>query len=258
MILGNQGSTPFSLSVADKNSVQNFLSNVQQSSDSSRFADKFTDERAPGWQRYFHGIYNHPKTWWIGIIQVQMVTGIWGERQKARAMLRQQALARVLYQLLAEENREQSLELINRAVRFNLKYRKADIVGRIHGGIFTNFASTGGRHGRVVDPAVRISVSVTNLMLATFGAAIQSIAEHYGTAEHIINSMITGKAQELPEGYRSLSRMAPNDPKVPELTDALKSGLHGVSAVNNISPSPVPVSEFCARPENVELKGLCQ
>lgn len=258
MILGNQGSSPFSLSLSDKNSVESFLSNVQQASDSSQFADMFTNEQAPGWQRYFTGIYNHPKTWWIGIIQIQMVTGMWGERQKARAMLRQQALAKILNQLIAEENREQSLELISRAVRFNLKYRKADIAGRIHGGIFTNFASTGGRLGKLVGPKVKIPVSVTNLMLATFGASIQSIAENFDTAEHIIDSMITGKAQDLPEGYRSLSTVAPNDPQVPELTDAVRTGLSGVSALNDISPAPIPISEFCARPENIDLKGLCK
>lgn len=258
MLLGNRGSTPFALSLSDKNSIGHFLARVQASDDSTQFADRFTREQDPGWQRYFNGIYNHPKTWWIGIIQIQMVTGMWGERQKARAMLRQQALGKVLNQLLAEENREQSLDLINRAVRFNLKYRKADIAGRIHGGIFTNFASTGGRRGGAVGPKVKIPVSVTNLMLATFGAAIQSVAGNFDTAEHIIDSMITGKAQALPEGYRSLSRFASDDQKVPELTEAVKSGLQGISAVNEISPAPIPLSEFCSRPDNVDIRGLCK
>ncbi|PCM44228.1 hypothetical protein CPA50_12000 [Marinobacter sp. ANT_B65] len=173
-------------------------------------------------------------------------------------MLRQQALARVLRQLLAEENQNASRELIRHAVRFNLKYRKADIAGRLHGGVFTNFASTGGRLGKLAGAKTRIPVSATNLMLATFGAAIQSIAEGLETPDHIVNAAISGKVQKLPEGYRSLAHASPNDGKVLQLTNAVAAGLHGVSAVNNIAPGPVPISEFCSRPENIKLRGLCQ
>ena len=258
MLLGNQGASSLSLSALDKNHVEAFLTRAQNSNGSSQFADRFTDTQSPGWQRYFNGIYNHPKTWWIGIIQLQMVSGMWGSKHKARAMLRQQALARVLHQLMAEKNRSDSLELIHRAVRFNLKYRKADIAGRIHGGVFTNFASTGGRMGKAIGTKTKIPITATNLMLATFGAAIQSIANSFDTPDHIINSMITGKAQEIPEGYRLLAHSAPQDKKALELTDAVEVGLHGVSAINNIAPGPIPISEFCSHPENIDLKRLCQ
>lgn len=136
---------------------------------------------------------SHPKTWWIGIIQIQMVSGIWGNRNKARAMLRQQALGRALGQLLAEENQSESIELIRLAVRFNLKHCKADIAGRLHGWFFTNFASTGGRLGKLAGAKTKLPVIATNLMFSTFGATIQSVAEGLETPDHIVNAAISGK-----------------------------------------------------------------
>lgn len=76
MLQGNQGDTPFSLSTADKMVVESFLQEATQSPDVDNFADRFTDSQHPAWVRYVNGIYNHPKTWWIGIIQIQMVSGI--------------------------------------------------------------------------------------------------------------------------------------------------------------------------------------
>lgn len=170
-------------------------------------------------------------------------------------------MARVLSELLAEENRERSLEISLKAVRFNLKYRKADIMGRVHGGVFTNYSSTLGRFGgrRLSGrPSVTIPVSATSLLLATFGAAIQSIALGYETQDHIINAMITGRAEELPEGYRFASRMTGEQALDQEVAAGVKAGLYGVDALNDIAPGPVPIREFCQRQENVNLKGLCK
>lgn len=30
------------------------------------------------------------------------------------------------------------------------------------------------------------------------------------------------------------------------------------NALTKLSPAPVPISEFCLRPENLDLKGLCK
>ena len=38
---------------------------------------------------------------------------------------------------------------IREAEPFNLKYRKSDIAGRFHGGVFKMYASMGGRHASV-------------------------------------------------------------------------------------------------------------
>lgn len=71
MILdSSQGPLFFALPPVDKMVSQDFLRKVSQDSERQRddFAQRFTDEQHPAWRRYVDGIYNHPKTWWIGII----------------------------------------------------------------------------------------------------------------------------------------------------------------------------------------------
>ncbi len=111
MILNSpQGPVPFTLPLTDKAAVEGLLRKAGEDIPRQRedFARRFTDGQHPAWRRYIDGIYNHPKTWWIGIIQTQMVLGVWGARRKAEASIRQAALAQVLHQLTAPENREQS------------------------------------------------------------------------------------------------------------------------------------------------------
>src|SRR5690606_30211322 len=178
---------------------------------------RFTDEQHPAWRRYVDGIYNHPKTWWIGIIQTQMILGMWGEQRKAEASIRQSTLARILHQLTTPSNRAQSEMLISEAVRFNLKHRKADITGRFHGGLFTNYASMGGRRGAgIPGQSIKWAGRITNLTIASFGATIAAIAANRKTAEDILNAIITGKTQPLPAGYKTLAKNS-SDPATREL-----------------------------------------
>ncbi|MFC4258868.1 hypothetical protein ACFOZ5_07470 [Marinobacter lacisalsi] len=260
MLRANQGATPFSLPTSDKALIDQFLQQAQQSSDSEDFAKRFTDQRHPAWQRYLNGIYNHPKTWWIGIIQVQMVTGLWGERQKARAMLRQQALGVLIYKLTDPKHEEEASRIRSRVVRFSLKYRKADLTGRMHGGLFTNYASTGGRIGAGrLNRKVKVPVAITNFVIASFGGAIKAIAENHDSADQILLSILTGEAGPLPDGYYSLAENSPEDALAQEIMMAMDEALNGVDALNQISPAPVPISEFCAQADNAnKYKDLCK
>lgn len=253
-------SIPFALASSDKDAIEDLLQKVGADVPHQRedFAKRFTDSQHPAWYRYANGIYNHPKTWWIGIIQTQMVLGVWGARHKAEASIRQAGLAQVLYQLTAPENRDRSKTLVLEAARFNLSYRKADTLGRFHGGMFTNYASTGGRGGAAVTShSLKWASRITNLTIASFGAAIGAIAANQKTEEDILNAIITGRPDPLPARYKTLAQQAPVE-STGEIEHLITGEVNGVDALNRVLPGPVPIREFCNRPENVNLRDICK
>lgn len=60
--------------------------------DAQAFLEGFANSQSPAWLRYSEAIYNHPKTWWIGVIRLSMLTGVWGEKHRVRAAIRQNFL----------------------------------------------------------------------------------------------------------------------------------------------------------------------
>jgi len=68
------------LSNYDKESVEKFLQKASKE-DPNKIDDamrNFGAQQHPSWRRYIDGVYSHPLTWWTGIIQIQMVMGLWG------------------------------------------------------------------------------------------------------------------------------------------------------------------------------------
>lgn len=134
------------LNIHDKQEIDKFIRNVQ--SQNQRELDIFKDNFAQGnkasWHRFLVGAYNHPLTWWIGIIQLQMQMDLWGHKYKSIAAIR----ANMLWQITAPLRKEvenglhgDSMPIITTIVKYNIKHRKADILGRLAGGAFTNYAS---------------------------------------------------------------------------------------------------------------------
>jgi hypothetical protein len=143
--------TSLNLSVTEKNHIQALVEYIQTN---PRELDQFTKGVAGGteaaWRRFLKGTYNHPITWWVGIFQLQMQVGVWGHHHRSVASTR----ASVLWQLTQPLRNEaaglvsgRDAPMLYAIVRYYLKHRKADIVGRLAGGAFTNYASTGGRLG---------------------------------------------------------------------------------------------------------------
>lgn len=252
--------TSLNLSHSDKQAIERFM--VKASSDQKNGSvitlESLAMNDSPAWMRYADGIYNHPKTWWIGIIQVQMVMGIWGHQRRAQAMIRQNHLARILHAMLDEKNKKVTEELVVKSLKFNLKYRKADMAGRLHGGLFTNYASMGGRKGQSLPRGLKWSGRITNFTLASFGATIQSIVKGNPYSDAILNSIISGKPERLPiEGLNNnLNTQESNN--IQAMQPVVIGELYSVDAINQVVPKAVPLQEFCARPENINLKGLCQ
>jgi len=195
------------LSNIDKQYTQTFFNNVQSlnAQQLNTFKSQFAHGNQAAWHRFIVGAYNHPLTWWIGIIQLQMQMGIWGHHQKSIASTRASLLWQITEPLRNELDkavRGEDTPFLSGIIRYNLKHHKADISGRLLGGVFTNYASTGGRFGnkRLSQNAKRVR-TVTNLALASYGAAIKAIVNGHKSTNQILQSILTGRADQLPNNY---------------------------------------------------------
>lgn len=250
------------LSFTEKDDVQVFIENLQADPRTlDGFSTTFAHGNEAAWYRFIKGTYNHPITWWIGIFQLQMQMGVWGHRHRAAASTR----ANVLWQISSPLRDElvgmvhgESTPLLSAIVRYNLKHRKADVIGRFVGGAFTNYASMGGRLGNKHLPKTAKRVgTVTNLGIASYGAAIKAVGIGPKTLEAVIQSVLTGHPEHLPSGYRS-DGDAPISKDESQVLQNVESVLSEVMSLTQVAPGPVPISEFCSRPENLNLKGVCR
>ncbi len=149
------------LDPAAKRDVEGFIEELKKKSEQkvTEFAIKATHADDPSWWRFAVGVKNYPITWWMGIFQLQMQAGLWGHKHQVAAKQRADILLFSLKQLYAQSQNidlgheqadkviDKSQEVIGKVINFNLKYRKADMVGRTIGGVFTSYASGGGRAG---------------------------------------------------------------------------------------------------------------
>ena len=251
------------LGFMEKDDVQTFVENVQKSN--PREVDVFISWFANGneavWSRFIRGAYNHPITWWIGIFQLQMQMGIWGPHRRAVASTRANVLWQATQPLRSEVGemlQGKPAPLLSGIVKYNLKHRKADIAGRLVGGQFTNYASMGGRFGNKRLPkSVKLPVGASNFILASYGAAIKAVVEGHKNAEAVIQSILTGHPEHLPKNYHSDSN-TPFTEEETRLHKNIETVLSAVMSLTQATPGPIPIKEFCSRPENINLKGICK
>lgn len=251
------------LSFIEKDDVQSFVETLQKAEpgELTGFAMTFAHGNEAAWYRFIMGAYNHPITWWIGIFQLQMQMGVWGHYHRSVANAR----ASVLWQLSEPLRDEVSgllkgedMPMLSAIVRYNLKYRKADFAGRLIGGAFTNYASTGGHFGnKRLSKAGKGVRMATNFGIASYGAAIKAVAEGHKTIEAVIQSILTGHPEHLPDNYRNDNGAAVSNEEV-QLLENLKSALSELMSLTQVTPGPIPIKEFCSRPENINLKGVCR
>ncbi|WP_223671222.1 hypothetical protein [Kangiella shandongensis] len=254
-----------SLPPSEKQQVQQFLENISKSESPTiqHTLNSLMAGRESAWMRYLKGAYNHPITWWIGIIQLQMQMGIWGHKWQGVSQTR----ASLLWQISKPIRNEafqfikgnDEPDLIMAIFKYNLKYRKADIMGRLSGGVFTNFASAGGLAGNRIAKkfkSVNRTRKVLNFIIASYGAAIKAIVEGEKTVAPIIQSIITGRAEQLPPNYgRFKSMVLSHEEKI--ALETVEYSIAEMLSLSQISTGLVPIKEFCTRPENIDLKSIC-
>jgi len=81
--------TSVTLDVQGKVDVKIFSENLQKASpeEVNKLIDSYSLGHEPVWHRFIKGAYNHPITWWIGLLQVQMQLGMWGQAKKVHAQI---------------------------------------------------------------------------------------------------------------------------------------------------------------------------
>ncbi len=238
------------LGSVEKESIQKVIESIHED-DLEKLLAEYASSGSGPLKRLVQGAVNHPITWRVGIIQLQMQTGLWGRKWQSVASVRANAHGQVVL------NSGNHLPLIKKVVMFNLRYRKADIAGRLVGGQFTNYASTVGKLGNRLSKTAKKSRNATNFAIAGYGCAIQAIAQGYSDLESITHSVLTGRVSRIPPKYLSRLVDAANDE---ELTTAQGLGkvISDLKLLSEISPGPVSVKEFCLQPENADLRGLCK
>lgn len=251
------------LDIKSKQEIDKFIQRTQTASpqELENFKDDFAHGNKAVWQRFLLGAYNHPLTWWIGIIQLQMQMGLWGHKYKSVAAIR----ANKLWQITAPLRKEvkgglngEPMPIVTNIIKYNVKHRKADILGRFTGGAFTNYASTGGRMGNKALPTSAKAVrTVTNLGLASYGAAIQAVVKGHNNLEAVIQSILTGQPEQLPPNIKNMNDI-PLTKEEEKYQAAMEFALLEISNLTQVSPGPIPISEFCQKKENMNLKGICQ
>ncbi len=183
--------TSLNVGISEKRDIEVVLRNIQSSPahEITNFTTSFARGNEAAWSRFLKGAYNHPITWWVGIFQLQMQMGIWGQSYRATARIRANRLWQISEPLRVEVSSSlegEEIPLLAAIVRYNLKYRKADILGRLAGGRFTNYASMGGRFGsQRLSNFAKFTGGATNFGIASYGAAIKAITNGYGSLEAI-------------------------------------------------------------------------
>lgn len=254
--------TPMKLDFSDKQEIQKVVEGLEAAQD--RDVDWFLDQLPRGnrsaLSRFIGGAYNHPITWWIGVFQLQMQMGIWGHRWQSAASLRSNELwvaTKPLHPNVAATVQRHGSATLETVVRYNLKYRKADILGRFAGAQFTNYASTGGRYGaRRIGAAGKLMRAPTNFALATYGAMIQAIANGHRRLEQLLQAALTGHPSDFPSHYQGASQQ--EHPEEAAQIGKLQSLVIEVAELTRLTPRPVSIKDFCARPENMKLRGVCR
>lgn len=99
--------------------------------------------------------------------------------------------------------------------------------------------------------------AITNLGLASYGAAIQAVVKGHNNLEAVIQSILTGRPEQLPSNIKNQS-VLPLTEEEKKYQLAIESALLEISKLTQISPSPIPIKEFCQKQENMQLKGICK
>ncbi|GGY67617.1 hypothetical protein GCM10007071_13300 [Marinobacter zhanjiangensis] len=139
------------------------------------------------------------------------------------------------------------------------------LAGRLAGGGFTTYATTGGRWGRgqigrLRRPAqfsIGIGVFVTNVSLASYGAGMMAVGLGRAKLRDVLFSILTGSDMQIPPHFELLLGKAALSAEELEQMEWLRDILVEINKLAQVGTGPIPISEFCSKPENIDFKAIC-
>ncbi len=142
--------------------------------------------------RFSDGFLSYPTTWWTNHIHAAMLLGYFGKKQRMVAQLRQNILGVILNEAI--NNFDKTLQVIEFYAKNKLSSDKAGAIGRLLGGVFTNYATTRipGMKKNPFSKKTITGIKMANFIVASYGAAIFAIAKGSRKFEDIISMIITG------------------------------------------------------------------
>lgn len=162
-----------------------------------RFLERASAKKPNFVVRFFSGAYSYPRDWWCGIFYCMMQLGIFGAEAKSQSDVWRRDLNTIL--IFARNNPSLAARLL--VIYFRHKSTEPEMYGRLAGGFFTSYASSGGRFGMRALGSVgattrntyRVASFSRNFILSNTGAAV--LAVKYGGRDiiNIFDAMITGR-----------------------------------------------------------------
>jgi len=142
--------------------------------------------------RFGSGFVSYPITWWANHIHAGMLQGYFGKKQRMVAQLRQNILSAILHEAMS--NPGKTFQVVKFYGQHKLSSDKAGTVGRLLGGVFTNYTTTRvpGKKGSPLGKGQQRGVALANFIMSSYGACIYAIAKGSRKFEDIISMIITG------------------------------------------------------------------
>ncbi|MFC4257631.1 hypothetical protein ACFOZ5_01150 [Marinobacter lacisalsi] len=260
----------FELTSPDRDAVQETLEALQDApkDDVDDFMRYILNGNRNGIQSFIKGAVDNPKTWWIGLFTLQMQTGRMGNRLQRLANSNAGHLSTILAPLWADAKGSlvsDDESIVTNVVRYALKYHRSMLVGRLAGGGFTSFASTGGLFGQRARAGFKTpakiafgtGVLVTNLALASYGAGIMAVGLGRSKLRDVLFSILTGSDMQIPPHFELLLSTAAITSEELEQLEWLKKILVEINKLAQVGTGPIPISEFCSKPENLHWESIC-
>lgn len=208
--------------------------------------DVWVRNRPPAFSRFASSMVNQPVTWWVGVLHLAMRAGAFGEKYQAESEVRSSQIGQILGHFTTYEN-------IKRLVKFYVKYKKADVVGRFAGGYFTNYTVSGGRKNwtkKVSKSKLKQNITggglaLGNFLIASYGAIIQVYLKGHKTIEDFSSAILIGKPAPIITKVRDeFTEEELEDIQL--LTYLCKQQLDFCRVINmDDYRKPVPIDEFC-------------
>jgi hypothetical protein len=194
-----------------------------------RFLERAAEKKPNFIVRLISGAYSYPRDWWCGIFYCAMQLGLFGAEGKAMSDPWRRDLNTVLSFII--KNPVLAMRLLG--ARTQHQMTSPEFYGRIGGGVFTSYASGGGRFGnRILSGPVKVARMPANFILASTGAAV--LAVKYGGRDivAVFDAVLTGNYGSGPTGeqYKEMFRAAieSSEPVSQEDADALVEITEGI------------------------------